>query len=119
LVFDYRRVGKEWTNYQGEEMIAELIRKLKEDHYRCGDDFHSCPLSGKCENDQAEGCTCGADEKNKKLEEIAVIVEEYEKTLERIASCDSHFPGDYLAQKLLTRTEAFLSPWMKECIKKK
>ncbi|KKU25461.1 MAG: hypothetical protein UX37_C0022G0025 [Microgenomates group bacterium GW2011_GWA2_46_16] len=41
-------------------------------HYYCEDCWYSCPkaLDGCCDDSQGDECNCGADEENKKIDEL-------------------------------------------------
>jgi len=59
------------------ELIKELIQLAIKPHYYCEDGWFSCPKAeGGCYNDEyKEGvCNCGADENNKRVEEIKNIL---------------------------------------------
>jgi hypothetical protein len=51
--------------------ILELLQQLKLSHYVNEEDcWYSCPESDKCCNDHDKGCTCGATEHNKIVNQI-------------------------------------------------
>ncbi len=65
-------------NKQIKELIDLLVNLAKRNHEVCDDSWYSCPKSGfGCSNDLAgDECNCGADEQNKKVEEIKARLDE-------------------------------------------
>ena len=63
---------QQWM-YREDETIARLraaLEAAKIPHYVCEDCFYSCPKSGECCNEEADGkCWCGADAHNAKIDE--------------------------------------------------
>ena len=57
--------------------IKELIKLAKRKHYYCDDCWYSCPkaMDGCCNDAKGDECTCGADENNKRVEELKAILE--------------------------------------------
>jgi hypothetical protein len=56
-----------------QELILQLAELAKRHHYYCEDGFYSCPLAEDgCYNEQypKDKCNCGAEDHNKKVEEI-------------------------------------------------
>jgi hypothetical protein len=53
------------------ERLREFIdTRCRRTHYECEDCWYSCPKApGGCCNDDKEGCTCGADEWNARIDE--------------------------------------------------
>jgi predicted nucleic acid-binding Zn-ribbon protein len=62
--------------------LKELYRK----HYECNDCWYSCPKSGECCNDELpkDECNCGADEHNKKIDELLSLLEVGEKAIAEV-----------------------------------
>lgn len=56
-----------------ESAIAALISLAKLEHYNCElDTWYGCPLSvDGCSQDIPKVCNCGADEHNRKVDEVA------------------------------------------------
>lgn len=55
------------------ENILRLIELAKRTHYYCEDAWYSCPLAEDgCSDDSypKNKCNCGADEHNRKVEEL-------------------------------------------------
>jgi hypothetical protein len=49
--------------------LRDTLQSLRRSHYICDDCWYSCPKSGECCNDAADGkCNCGADEHNAKID---------------------------------------------------
>ncbi len=44
--------------------LLDALRDAKRPHLVVEDCWYSCPESGECCNDDAKGCTCGADRHN-------------------------------------------------------
>jgi hypothetical protein len=59
------------------ELIAELVRLARRQHYSCEDPWYSCPKSPDgCANDsEGDECNCGADKHNDAIEQIAAKLE--------------------------------------------
>jgi len=57
------------------DKIINAIEALKRGHSECDDPWYSCPKSKDgCADDSQEGCTCGADYVNNKLDAIIGMV---------------------------------------------
>ena len=57
--------------------LIQRIANLKISHYRAGDGWHSCPLSGEeyVNPDRGDQCTCDALEQNAKVDELLAELE--------------------------------------------
>lgn len=55
-----------------ERLISFLHEECRMDHYYCMDPWYSCPKaeSGCTNDDLGEECNCGAEQFNKKLDEV-------------------------------------------------
>lgn len=72
--------------------VAEgTMHPLKREHYTCEDCWYSCPLSedGCCDG-RSRGCNCGADEHNKKVDELLAYVRYMEGVLNWDAKALEH-----------------------------
>jgi len=59
------------------ERITGLLETLREEHYECDDPYYSCQLlwpDGHLGDMKSQGCTCGADRKNKTIDEIEELL---------------------------------------------
>lgn len=68
------------------EKIIKLLIKLKIDHYECDDEYYNCPKSPEGSFDEnKEGCTCGADTHNARVDEaIQEVKDQNTKRLDEI-----------------------------------
>jgi hypothetical protein len=52
-------------------VTRNFLEGLKRAHFVCDDPWYSCPLSDEgCIDDQAQGCTCGAEQHNAKIDAL-------------------------------------------------
>lgn len=58
-------------NFDTIKRVMQELLNLKEGHFICENGWYSCPMSDDCQNDSLPRvCTCGADTRNDKLEEL-------------------------------------------------
>lgn len=59
------------------DRLAELLPKLKRNHYECEDCYYSCPKckEGCCDEREGDQCTCGADKHNALVDEAIKITD--------------------------------------------
>lgn len=61
---------------QTAETIKKLLQLAKREHYYCEDCWYTCPKhpEGCCNDDIGDECNCGADRKNKEIEELELLL---------------------------------------------
>lgn len=76
--------------------ITEALRGLKINHHTCEDCWYSCPKSAEgCCDDNQEGCNCGADDHNSRVDNITA---QYAACRDRLAVAVSLLTAAQLAE---------------------
>jgi hypothetical protein len=58
------------------DRLRELVEALKREHHECEDGWFSCPKSPEgCINEDQEGCTCGADTHNARVDALLAALD--------------------------------------------
>lgn len=58
--------------------VITFLESLKRKHHINDEDcWYSCPASGKCCNDENEGCNCGADRVNEQIDKKILEIKAY------------------------------------------
>ncbi len=63
---------EQWNSRPIEQQLIEVLQKLRREHHVCdGDNWFSCPKSGRClRDDHSDQCDCGADEANNLIDAV-------------------------------------------------